>query len=73
MPDPNKLTFWGVRAELKLINMRIQKLHEFGEYRVSFASNDEASAYYTLDLEDALLTARAMRDRYNELTSNQEI
>jgi hypothetical protein len=33
-----------------------------GEFRVNFFGADEASAYYTIDLDDAIDTAKAMFD-----------
>lgn len=56
------LSFSKVRAEVMSLGMVIGR-RLGGEYRVAFGPGkaSEDSAYYTTDLEDALLTAHAMR------------
>lgn len=61
------ITMREARLRLAVNNMRI--VCRDGEYRVSYAElmggdRDEASAYYTDDLEDAVLTGAAMRRRF---------
>lgn len=47
-------------AELKAIGMVIRKT-DYGEYRINVKGGDEATAYYTPDIEDAVLTALVMK------------
>lgn len=60
----SRMTMRNVKDALALHSVSIRK--EDGEYRVSLmelrgTSKEEAVAYYTDDLEDALLTGLAMR------------
>jgi hypothetical protein len=57
-----KLTLEHVRKELRQIGMVIT--HVDDEYRVNFKGGDEATAYYTNDLDDAHGTALAMRKMF---------
>lgn len=58
------MTLAIARTLLKPINMVLNKRH--GEYRVNFKQKDggnEDSAYYTDQIEDAVLTAQEMYRR----------
>lgn len=55
------LTLLQVRETLWPLGLRISKWD--GEYRVNFVRGDEATAYYTNDLEDALWTGLQMASR----------
>jgi hypothetical protein len=48
------------KADLKAINMTINWMSTFKEYRVNFEDGTPVTAYYTEDLDDALDTARHM-------------
>lgn len=54
-------TIASAKASVKALGMIFSKSIE-GEYRVSFY-HDEASAYYTDDIDDAVSTARHMAAR----------
>lgn len=64
------INFREARQRLSMYNMHIGREGAGTDYRVSFAelSRDkaEASAYYTDDLEDAVITGAAMRRRKND-------
>jgi hypothetical protein len=52
--------FQEYKDKLRVVHrMTLKKVD--GEYRVNFAGGDEATAYYTNDLEDAFSTAIDMR------------
>ena len=51
------MTFEAAKKLLKTLGLWLSKRH--GEYRVAFP-NDEASAYYTNDLDDAVSTGIQM-------------
>ena len=53
-----KQSFGEARAEARTLGCSLRR--KDGEYRVNFLHGDEATAYYTDDLEDALGTARLM-------------
>jgi hypothetical protein len=56
---PSYLTLTAAKALLRPLGVTLRKRD--GEYRVAFDMRDnEASAYYTNDLADALETGRAM-------------
>ncbi len=56
---PRGLTLKDAKATLKALGMSINK-NQWGEYRVNFLGGDEATAYYTDDLEDAVNTGKHM-------------
>lgn len=58
-----KLTLAIVRAELRAIGVVITKT-EWDEYRVNFRGGNEATAYYTNDIEDARDTGLDMMRRH---------
>lgn len=53
------LTLKEAKAILRQLGMSINK-NQYGEYRVNFLGGDEAGAYYTNDLEDAVNTGKSM-------------
>ena len=57
---PQALTLGKVRAELRAVGVAITHSAEFSEYRVNFRGGNEATAYYTTDIEDARDTGLAM-------------
>lgn len=62
---PIKFTLANVRAALRPRGLSIRSTG-FGDYRVAFAGRgNEASAYYTTDLEDAFYTGIAMERTKN--------
>lgn len=58
------VTMREAKQRLALNGMSFRKT-EYGDFRVAFAEvrDNEASAYYTDDIEDAVLTGAAMRRR----------
>jgi hypothetical protein len=58
------ITQFEARQRLTLNRMSLRRTPA-GDFRVAFADrrDDEASAYYTDDLEDAVLTGAMMRRR----------
>jgi hypothetical protein len=60
---PQALTLTKVRAELRAIGVVITRT-EWDEYRVNFRGGNEATAYYTNDLEDARDTGLDMMRRH---------
>ena len=54
-----RLTLKSVRTELKAHKVVIKKTAD-GEYRVCKVGGSEDSAYYTDDLEDALITGKVL-------------
>ena len=55
------MTWDEVKKEAKALGMEIKwDYNGYEEYRVNFKGGKEATAYYTVDLEDAINTARAM-------------
>jgi len=70
MPKPD-LTFKQVQSSLKEQGMVLCSCDGAGDYRVAFAGLrgdlQELSAYYTADLEDALLTGLLMAQRAKEM------
>lgn len=48
-------------AAIRALGLTVRKT-EHGEYRVNYPSGDDTTAYYAKDIDDALLTARAMSD-----------
>jgi len=52
-------TLKDAKATLRALGMSINK-NQWGEYRVNFLGGDEAGAYYTDDLEDAVNTGKHM-------------
>lgn len=59
------ITMREAKQRLALNGMSFRKT-EAGDFRVAFAEvrDNEPSAYYTDDLEDAVLTGAAMRRRF---------
>lgn len=55
-----KQSFGEARAEARTLGCSLRR--KDGEYRVNFLHGDEATAYYTDDLQDALGTARLMAE-----------
>lgn len=55
------ITLKDAKDELKPYGMTITR--KDGEYRVNFAGGDEATAYYTTEIGDAVFTAIDMRHR----------
>lgn len=55
-----ELTLRAVRTALRTVGVAIAWVDGTGEYRVNFMGGREATAYYTEDLEDALLTGLIM-------------
>lgn len=55
-----RLTLARAQEMARATGCVLRKVAETGEYRVSLLGGDEASAYYTTDLEDAVETARRM-------------
>lgn len=53
-------TFKAVQASVRAMGLTVRKRE--GEFRVNYANGREETAYYTNDAEDAVNTARAMRD-----------
>lgn len=51
-----------VKKQLSAIGVTIKTI-EGTEYRINFKGGSEASAYYTDDLEDALITGKVMAER----------
>lgn len=56
----NKLTQKGVAAELRGLGLTMRATGCGREVRVNFKGGDEATAYYTDDLSDALGTGQHM-------------
>lgn len=54
-----KVTFTWAKAEAAKAGCTFTRRN--GEYRVNLRGADEATAYYTDDIEDAVVTAQAMR------------
>lgn len=52
------MTLTQARDALRLRGITLR--HTDGEYRVNFKNGDEATAYYTNDLDDAVATGLAM-------------
>lgn len=61
----SSLTLAEARARLRAIGWTIYK--QDGEYRINPKGASEESAYYTTDLADAMLTARAEQQRREEV------
>ena len=61
MPNPGKPTLAQAKATLRAVGVTITKRH--GEYRVNLRGGQEATAYYTDDIEDAVNTGQQMADR----------
>lgn len=55
-----ELTLKAVRIALRVVGVAVTYTDDLGEYRVNFIGAREATAYYTDDLEDALLTGLIM-------------
>lgn len=57
-----KVTLKVAKERLAGNGMNIRRVTETGEYRVSFKNRQdaEASAYYTDDIDDAIMTGLAM-------------
>lgn len=53
------MTYTEAKRIVKALGMRLTRT-DYDEYRIAYASNAEASAYYATDLQDAVDTARAM-------------
>ena len=53
------LTLKDAKLTLRQLGMSINK-NQYGEYRVNFLGGDEATAYYTNDLNDAVMTGKHM-------------
>lgn len=58
---PKRRTLASARAELRAARMTLTKRD--GEYRVNFTNGDEATAYYTSDIDDAVETGFQMNAR----------
>jgi hypothetical protein len=59
--EGSKLTFSRAKEILNSVGMTISK--KVGEYRVNYQGGDEGTAYYTDDLEDAVVTGSVMAVR----------
>ena len=55
-----RLTIAQAQAELARHGIVLRKKDPYGDFRVNFRGGDEATAYYTTDLDDALATGLAM-------------
>ena len=55
-----RMTLAAVKATLRLVGVTVT--HRDGGYRVNLLGGDEAAAYYTEDLADALATGVVMAD-----------
>lgn len=55
-----ELTLKAVRIALRGVGVGVSYTEDLGEYRVNFIGARESTAYYTDDLEDALLTGLIM-------------
>lgn len=55
-------TLTNIRVALAAMGIVIKKTSE-GDYRVNFRNGDEATAYYTNDLDDAFNTGKVMANR----------
>ena len=56
----NTMTMQNAKDECRDLGMTIRYNVGCDEYRVNFKGGTEATAYYTNDRDDAVLTARAM-------------
>lgn len=66
----NPTTVKEAMAFLRQFNMIIRKTDD--EFRVNFKGGDEATAYYTTDLEDAIDTAKQMATRFKAMNKTHE-
>lgn len=57
-----RLTIAQAQAEARALGMTLRRT-EAGDFRVNFKGAEEAGAYYTDDLADAVATAQAMHRR----------
>ena len=66
------MTFKAEKKRLADIGVTLRGKNDCGEYRVNIVYGDEATAYYTDDLDDAVNTgfAMAMREAQQALTEN---
>ncbi len=63
-PARRALTIKAAQDDLRGIGMVLT--HDDGEFRVNFRGGEEATAYYTDDLSDAISTAGKMRQRRDD-------
>lgn len=54
------ITLAQAKMELRTVGIVITHLADTDEYRVNFKGGKEATAYYTNDITDAVLTGRSM-------------
>lgn len=57
------ITIAHATAELRAIGISLRHIVDTGEYRVNFKNGEEATAYYSPDLEDAIATGHMMAAR----------
>jgi hypothetical protein len=60
------MTLAEMKQQIRAVGMTVRQAYSTDEYRINFPYGDEATAYYTNDRTDAVLTAQHMASNKKE-------